>query len=39
MKDVRDATASSLDQESLADVLRRTDRLQQEKKKISVYAI
>ena len=39
MKDVRDATSDILDRESLADVLRRTERLQQEKKKILVYAI
>ena len=39
MKDVRDATSSILDRESLADVLRRTERLQQEKKKVLVYAI
>ena len=39
MKDVRDATAGILDQESLSDVLRRTERLQQEKKKVLVYAI
>ena len=39
MKDVRDATSTILDRESLADVLRRTERLQQEKKKVLVYAI
>ncbi|MBI2885123.1 MAG: Rrf2 family transcriptional regulator [Candidatus Omnitrophica bacterium] len=39
MKEVRDATAAILDRESLADVLRRTERLQQEQKKVLVYAI
>ena len=39
MKEVRDATAKVLDRESLADVLRRTERLQQEQKKVLVYAI
>ena len=39
MKDVRDATASILDAESLADVLRRTQELQQQKKKVLVYSI
>ncbi len=39
MSDVRDATAAILDRESLADVLRRTDQLKREKKKVLVYAI
>jgi Rrf2 family protein len=39
MKDVRDATAGILDRETLAGVLRRSEELQQEKKKVQVYAI
>ena len=39
MQEVRDATAKILDNESLADVLRRTERLEQEKKKVLVYSI
>lgn len=39
MSDVRDATAAILDRESLAHVLRRTDQLKREKRKVLVYAI
>lgn len=39
MQDVRDATAEVLDQESLADVLRREELLGQKRKKVLVYAI
>ena len=39
MQEVREATASVLDRESLADVLRRTERLQQEKSRVLVYSI
>ena len=39
MQEVRDATAHILDGTSLADVLRRTEQLMQQKKKVLVYAI
>jgi Rrf2 family protein len=39
MNDVRDATATILDRESLADVLKRTEMLQQEKNGVLVYDI
>ena len=39
MQQVRDATAAVLDQESVADLVRRVDRLQQEKRHVLVYAI
>lgn len=39
MHDVRDATANILDKESLADILHRTEQLQQEKRKVVDYAI
>ena len=39
MHDVRDTTAQILDQESLADMLRREELLEQKKKKVQIYAI
>jgi Rrf2 family protein len=39
MQDVREATARILEQESLADLLRREESLGQKKRKILVYAI
>jgi len=39
MQEVRDATAGILDRESVADMMRRMDRLQQERRKVLVYAI
>ena len=39
MNDVRDATATILDRESVADVLHRMETLQQKKNKVLVYAI
>jgi Rrf2 family protein len=39
MNDVREATTSVLDKETLADLVRRTERLQQERNKVLVYAI
>ena len=39
MQDVRDTTAKILDQESLADMLRREELLAQKKNKIPLYAI
>ncbi len=39
MQDVRDATAKILDQESLADLIRREDALEQRRKQVLVYAI
>ncbi|MBI2093301.1 MAG: Rrf2 family transcriptional regulator [Candidatus Omnitrophica bacterium] len=39
MKEVRDATAQVLDRESLADMLRRHELLQQKQNKVPVYAI
>ena len=39
MKEVRDATATVLDRESLADVLKREEALEQKRNKVLVYAI
>ncbi|MBI3319352.1 MAG: Rrf2 family transcriptional regulator [Candidatus Omnitrophica bacterium] len=39
MQDVRDATARILDQESLEDLLKREEQLEQKRKKVLVYAI
>ena len=39
MQEVRDATANILDGTSLADVLRRTERLEQEMNRVPVYSI
>ncbi|MCI0560514.1 MAG: Rrf2 family transcriptional regulator [Nitrososphaera sp.] len=39
MQDVRDTTVQILDRESLADILKREDALEQKKSKIPVYTI
>ena len=39
MQDVRDATAQILDRESLADILRREEVLEQKRNKVPLYAI
>lgn len=39
MQDVRDATAKILDQESLEDLLKREEQLEQKRNKVLVYAI
>ncbi len=39
MQDVRDATTKILDQESLADMLRREELLEQKRNRVPVYAI
>ena len=39
MQEVRDATANILDGMSLADLIRRTEQMQQEKNRVMVYAI
>ena len=39
MKEVRDATAAVMDRATLGEVLRRTETLQQQQRKVLVYAI